>query len=166
MISGFISPNWKIEDFYNLNYKQATISKEYLYQYKQHGHNLEQIRIFNYFENNVMPISINYIKSNFSQYSHLTAAVNLMLPGDYLPHHGDLYERWKLYHNISDITQIFRGIVMLEDSSLGQILQIGDDTITNWLSGNWYGWYGNTTHAIYNFSKNKRYAIQITGMVV
>jgi len=164
--SGHIEPTWDSVDYHSLSYNTATINEKYLSQYKLAGHNVEQIHIFNYFEPNPMPSSMNYIKEQFNNLKFLSAAVNLMLPGQYLPHHRDLYERWMRVHNVTDIDNIYRAIVMLDDAELGQILQINSTTISNWQAGDWFAWTGTTSHAIYNFSSVPRYAIQVTGLVV
>jgi hypothetical protein len=161
--SGHIDPTWDLADYHILSYNIATINEKYLGRYKSAGHNVEQIQILNYFEPNPMPDSVAYIKEQFNDLKLLSAAVNLMLPGQYLPHHRDLYERWMRVHNVTDINNIYRAIVMLDDAEIGQILQIDSTTISNWHAGDWFAWAGTTSHAIYNFSNRSRYAIQITG---
>jgi hypothetical protein len=162
---GHIPPNWNLAEYYNLNYNQATINKLYLDRYVSCGHNSDQIKVWNYFEPNPMPSSTEYIKNQFKNLKFLSAAVNLMLPGQYLPHHSDLYERWMLFHNVTNIANVYRAIVMLDNSLPGQILQINTNTFDNWQAGDWFAWAGETSHAIYNFSTQNRYAIQLTGLI-
>jgi hypothetical protein len=163
--SGHITPNWNSTDYHKLNYNQATIHQLYLDRYVAAGHNCDQIKVWNYFEPNPMPKSINYIKQQFKNLKFLSSAVNLILPGQYLPHHSDLYERWMLFHNVTDIENVYRAIVMLDNSVSGQILQIDTNTIDHWQAGDWFAWTGKTSHAIYNFSTENRYAIQLTGLI-
>ena len=56
-------------------------------------------------------------------------------------------------------------MVMLEDSSPGQILQIKDIAHCTWKSGDCFYWKYDEIHAFYNFSMKDRYAIQVTGVI-
>ena len=58
---------------------------------------------------------------------------------------------------------IVRYIVMLEDSSPGQIIQLEKNCIGTWRAGDCFGWNYKDLHAFYNFSRKDRYAIQVTG---
>lgn len=160
---GNIEPTWCLDDFYHLKFNQDTVDDQYLNEFLDAGHNRDQMAIYNYFEPNPMPSSLQYIKSKFSYLKNLTAAINLVLPGQYLPCHSDLYARWKHVHNFYDSEKIKRIIVMLEDCEPGQILEINNIAYTSWKAGDWFSWTGTTKHAIYNMSLKKRYAVQITG---
>lgn len=162
---GRVSVNWDISEYFNLNYKQDTVATEYLDKFINAGHSIHHMMIYNCFESNPLPTSVNYIKSKFDFLSNTNAAVNLIRSGQYLPLHRDLYIKWKTLHNVKDINQIFRAIVMLEDNKQGQILQIDTNTIDIWQAGEWFSWVGSTEHAAYNFSLYDRYAIQITGLL-
>ena len=59
---------------------------------------------------------------------------------------------------------VIRCMVMLEDNSPGQILQIKDTAHSTWKSGDCFYWDYDEIHAFYNFSMKDRYAIQITGV--
>jgi hypothetical protein len=161
--TGHIVSTWNIAEYFNLKYNQDTVDDECLNNFLDAGHNRDQMCLFNYFEPNIMPPSVTYVKNHFSNLNNLTAAINLILPGQYMPYHRDLYHRWKHIHKHTDLKSIVRIIVMLEDSEVGQILQIDSDTIANWKAGDWFSWSGSTYHAIYNLSTRKRYAIQLTG---
>lgn len=162
MASGNIEPQWSVDEYRSLKYNQDTVDDQYLNQYLDAGHSRDQMTIYNYFEPNVMPSSVAYIKSKFN-YDNLTAAVNLIRPGQYLPRHSDIYARWKHIHNHTDIETIVRIIVMLEAAEPGQVLEVGSMTYSNWRAGDWFSWMGATPHAIYNMSLKDRYAIQLTG---
>lgn len=161
--SGHINPLWSINDYISLKYNQDTVDDLYLNDFLDAGHNRDQMCLFNYFEPNPMPLSIDYIKSQFLQLNNLTAAINLVKPGQYMPYHSDLYVRWKHIHKNSNIKTVVRIIVMLEDAEEGQILHIGKNLYTNWIAGDWYSWTDSTPHAIYNLSLKNRYAVQLTG---
>jgi hypothetical protein len=60
---------------------------------------------------------------------------------------------------------VIRCMVMLEDSSPGQILQIKDIAHCKWNAGDCFYWNHDEIHAFYNFGMKDRYAIQITGVL-
>jgi len=163
MMTGRIPIECDLSEFHNLDYKAATIDEIYLSKFIEAGHNYEQIQLFNYFEPNPMPKVVEEIKSHFSYLKHLTAAVNFVPPGNYLPLHADLYQRWREVFQVSDVNSVHRYIVMLGKSSPGQILQVGNRCYSTWEAGDYFGWTGSKEHAIYNFSLGYRYAIQLTG---
>lgn len=162
--SGKIPVQWNAEDFKTLDYKQDTIKTTYsLQQYIASGHNKDCIEIFNYFEPNPMPEGVEQTRAYFELlgYRNISIAVNLFKPGKYVPIHIDLYQRYKTFHALADET-VHRYILMLEDNSHGQILQIGNHCIGDWNAGNYFGWADEEHHAFYNFSMLPRYALQVT----
>lgn len=156
--------NVDISKFANLNYKKATIDQTYLGQYLSAGHNENQIVLYNYFEPSPMPSIVDDIKKYFSFLSPLSIAVNYCQPGQYLPLHSDLYKKWSEVFNVKNVADIKRYIVMLEDHVPGQMLAVGDMVYTAWRAGDYFGWQGQTQHAIYNLSLRDRYAVQVTGI--
>ena len=160
-----IDPQWNIQDYTNLKYNQDTVDDGYLNNFLDAGHNRDQMCLYNYFEPQVMPTSISYIKSKFNFLTNLTAAVNLVLPGQYMPLHRDLYARWRHIHKITGIDKIMRIIVMLEDNNRGQFQQIENNIYNDWKAGEWFSWVGDAEHAVYNFSTKNRYAVQLTGLL-
>lgn len=161
-----ITPKWNIEDFKNLQYCLTTYKGEgIINQYVEVGHNRSMISLYNYHEPNLMPdCVIDYIKPHFKFLNHVALAINYFKPGQYLPLHSDLYEKYVKVYKVN-LKNIVRIILMLEDSSPGQIIQIKDSCIGTWKSGDCFSWNGEDIHAFYNFSINDRYAIQITGVL-
>lgn len=160
---GQLKLNVNIAEFEKLNYNKATITKEFLTKFGVAGHNLNNMTIWNYFEPNPMPDVVQEVRKHFD-YEICSIAVNLMKPGDYLPLHSDRYERWMEVFGVSDNSKIKRHIVMLQDCVPGQMIQIRNNVYSNWSQGTYYGWQGEDQHAIYNFSTESRYALQITGL--
>lgn len=161
-----INPQWNIEDFKKLQYKKDVYKgSELLKCYIDHGHDPESLTLYNYFEPNPMPDSVeNYIRPRFSFLKNVTIAVNLFKVGKFVPQHNDRYDRYKNFFNLSSIDNIVRYIIMLENGEPGQILEIDDKCYTKWKAGDCFGWKNITKHAFYNFSLKDRYAIQITGV--
>ena len=163
-IKGKIKPKWNIEDFKNLQYKlnpDDDLSEEY----SSYGHNRNCMYIYNCFQDNIN-LDTSYIFNSFNFLNCISIAVNLFKPGNYIPLHSDKFEKYKKIHKLNDISKIIRIILMLEDNDPGQIIQINEEVIGRWNSGEWFGWTGNDTHAFYNFSKKDRYAIQISGLLI
>ena len=162
--SGNIEPKWNIEEFKALDYK-ADVHKDYdlIDLYEATGHYKPNMSLYNYFQPNPMPkVVYDYIVPHF----HLTnvgVAVNYFKPGQYLPVHTDLFERYIEVHGVK-YEDIVRIIVMLEDCSPGQISQVDQVTMGNWKAGDWFQWGAPDPHAFYNFSMQDRYGIQITGV--
>lgn len=161
-----IVPKWSIDDYKKLDYKlDKHKADEDNQRYIEAGHLPESLTLFNYFEPNPMPESIEYIKNHFTKLKNISVAVNLFKPGQYMPIHFDRFGTYKRINNLNKNSSICRYMVMLEDSEPGQMLQIGDSVYNNWHAGRVYGWCNNSLHTFYNLSTKNRYAVQITGQV-
>ncbi len=162
--TGFIEPKWNIEDYKKLNYKFDTHKdNDLLNDFAKQGHSKMHMTLWNYFQPNPMPESVdNYIVPAFSHLDHISVAINLFTPGQYLPMHTDLFGRYKQVNNLTD-EEITRVIIMLEDSSPGQVSQACGKTFGEWQAGFWIQWDSPDPHAVYNLSLENRYAIQLTG---
>lgn len=159
-----IDPQWNIEEYKNLNYKLDKHKEEQdNKRYIEAGHLPESLSLYNYFEPNTMPSSIEYIKSHFTQIKKISIAINLFKPGQYMPIHYDRFDAYKKINNIAKNVSICRYMVMLEDNQPGQMLQIGCTIYNKWSSGDVYGWCNKDLHSFYNLSLHNRYAVQITG---
>ena len=152
-----------LNDFKSLNYQKDYNLTQELENYIEAGHNKENIMINNYSEPNPMPAVVEKIKNFFPLLKNISVAVNLFHPGQYIPLHSDLYEKYIKLHNIQNIDNICRIIIMLHDGYPGQILQIQNNFYSDWKQGDSFIWYGGTSHAFYNLGKHDRYAIQLTG---
>ena len=165
MISN-IKPNWNVEDFKTLKYNLSTHKDEEVRnQYISSGHDPHWLSVYNYHEPNPMPDVVHsYIKPHFSDFTNVCMAVNYFKPGQYLPLHVDVFGRYIEIEKVYP-TKIVRHMVMLEDNYPGQILQIKNKCISDWKSGDCFGWNYDDPHAFYNFSMHDRYAIQVTGVI-
>jgi hypothetical protein len=77
--------------------------------------------------------------------------------------HIDKYGFYANHHSISDLDQIYRYVIFLEDSSPGHILQVNDQILIKWNQGQCVGWQNNTEHLAANLGLEDRYTLQITG---
>lgn len=101
------------------------------------------------------------------QFSWLTGhefAITKLSPGDILPLHRDLYRSYRSRHDVT-VDQIQRIIVFLQDWQSGHLLQIGDQMIVHWQSGDWVSWIGHDAHLAANLGPHDRYTLQITGAI-
>lgn len=159
-----IPPNWSIDEYKALDFKlDKHKNEEDNQRYIKAGHSKNALTLYNCFEPNPMPSSIEYIKTFFPQLLHVSVAVNLMRPGQYIPIHYDRYDAYKKYHGLTKDCRIARYLVMLEDSQPGQMLHVNNVIYNIWTAGGVFGWYNNDIHTFYNLSTKDRYAVQITG---
>jgi len=162
-----ISPSWNINEFRDLEFNLAFHKDQKLIQeYLDLGYSEHSLSLYNYFEPNKMPSSVeSYIKPYFNFLENVSVAINLFRPGQFIPYHSDLYQRYCEVNQITDINSLMRCILMLEDGKPGQILEIENQAVVSWKAGDWFFWKGAEKHAFYNFSKSDRYAIQVTGVI-
>lgn len=159
-----IEPKWNIDDYKALNFKLDKHKNEDDNQrYINAGHPKDALTLYNYFQPNPMPDSIEHITKYFTKLSNISVAVNLMRPGQYIPIHYDRYDAYKKYHGLGNNCGIARYLVMLEDSQPGQMLNVNNIVYNNWKAGGVFGWYNNDIHTFYNLSTKDRYAVQVTG---
>ena len=165
MISqGHIDPKWDIEQFKQLDYTFDTHKDDALLnEFASHGHSKMYMTLYNYFQPKPFPPVVHDYIASFFDLDHISVAINLFKPGQYLPVHSDLYGKYKSFHKLKDET-IVRAVIMLEDSVPGQISQAGDVTLGTWSAGDWISWENDDPHAVYNMSTKNRYAIQLTGV--
>ena len=161
-----IDPKWNISDFKSLKYVLSSHRDEELVEdYVRSGHNREKMSMHKYHLPNKMPACIDeYILPKFNFLNNAAPAINYFKPGQYLPLHIDLFGRYAEIYD-ADPKNIIRCMVMLEDSSPGQILQVKDTAYCKWKSGDCFYWNYNDLHAFYNLSRKDRYAVQITGVL-
>ena len=159
-----IEPVWNMERYRALDYKlDHHKDKDLTQKYLDAGHSADAMTLYNYFEPNPMPPSIEYICSYFTELEKISVAVNLFKPGQYLPVHVDLYDAYKKLHRLTNEI-IYRYIIMLEDGVDGQMSVIGNDVHTMWEAGDVFGWKECDKHTFINLSTEDRYAVQLTGV--
>lgn len=162
---GHIEPFWKLSDIESVNFKKDFHKDQNLIKrYAQAGHSINHMCLYNYFEPNPMPVNTKIFYELFPWLDCLSVAINKFSPGQYLPLHHDLYEKYINLYSIKDIKQIVRIMVMIEDGYPGQISQVKGFLWHNWKAGDWISWSGSDQHAVFNFSLHDRYAWQLTGV--
>jgi len=84
------------------------------------------------------------------------------LPGNMLPVHIDGYEGWQQFYQTEEIPKRFS--VLVNDWSWGQFLQVHDNVITNWHSGDTYVIGENVWHCSGNAGILPKVTLTITGL--
>ena len=117
-----------------------------------------------YFLPNKMPEFVDKILTNdlFKNYKIKTPGFHRLRPGMILPLHKDPYTMFRKIYNIDLPDNIVRYIIFLEQSKKGHMLQIEDEVITNYDSGDCFFWKGETEHAAFNLGTEDRFTLQIT----
>jgi len=165
MIETFhIKPKWKTSDFYNLDYFLTTHKDQNLIDlYEKSGHSKDHMTLYNCHQPSFIPDCVfDYVIPQFNFLTNIAVAINYFKPGQYLPIHTDIFEKYIKVYSVK-IEKIIRYVVMLDKGISGQMLQIENNFYTNWNSGDCFGWDYSEKHAFYNLSLEDRYAVQITG---
>ena len=85
-----------------------------------------------------------------------------LTPACSLVWHYDTYATFVKHNNITDVSEVRRTAVMLEDWSIGQIIQIGNSFLHQWKKGDTFSWKGDTWHGAANFGYQDLVLMQIT----
>jgi hypothetical protein len=87
-----------------------------------------------------------------------------MMPGTILPTHQDLYKKYvELFDLGGKERTIYRAVIFLEDWQPGHYLEVMDQPVVKWRSGDVVEWCYDTPHMAANMGSNPRYTLQITG---
>lgn len=105
------------------------------------------------------------IINQFPSLNNIGICFHVLTPGNYLPQHQDKYNFYIKKFNISDINNIQRTVVFLEDSKPGHLLVVDDKVYSSWKAGESVSWRGATPHSAINLGIEARYTLQITGVV-
>lgn len=103
---------------------------------------------------------IDYIGLNLAGSSYYR-----MKPGKILPYHRDTYIRYINHNKITNLKQIHRAIIFLEEWKPGHIFEIDGFPINNYKAGTFVMWQYDTLHLAANIGLHDRYTLQITGVV-
>jgi hypothetical protein len=97
--------------------------------------------------------------------NHFSWSVYRMTPGTVLPEHRDTYRRFREVYNVTDIDEIVRCVVFLEDWQSGHYFEIDRQPIVSWIKGHCVCWKGDVPHMAANLGETNRYTLQITGTI-
>lgn len=108
---------------------------------------------------------LDIFEKEFDWLDNKSYAVLKMVPGSILPLHRDRYSYFSQQNNITDLDQIVRVIVFLEDQKIGHILQIENQEVNAWRAGDYVYWHGKKMHMAANLGNEDRFTLQITGII-
>ena len=159
--------NKTLTKFWNDFYKNVTYEQSYfrdedqVLKWKSAGHTIE---------NTIIHINqtagIDYalkLSQYFPELTNIEIGLHKIVPGHYLPLHRDKYSFYRKKYNISNINNVVRYVVFLEDSKPGHYLVVNDTVYSSWKAGDAVGWIGDTIHSAINLGSEDRYTLQITG---
>lgn len=91
--------------------------------------------------------------------------LNFMMipPGMTIPWHRDTYSYYINTTKIplEDSTQVHRSVIMMQDWTVGQVIQIEDTVLTKWNAGYTYTWPHNAWHGAANFGPDPMIFMQV-----
>lgn len=111
----------------------------------------------------VLSDGLMHILKDFLDKQHYYNFLKLT-PGNNLVWHRDTYATFVKFMQSTDedFDKIRRTVVILEDWSAGQVIQIGNNVISHWQAGDFYTWVGDTWHGAANFGFDDFVCMQIT----
>jgi hypothetical protein len=159
---GTVPVFWKPSDYLDVEW--------YRHQDKTHGFTTNHKNYAIYGENlgvfipKTLPKVFESI-SEFFDLKELVYSLSKYEPGMLLPWHFDNYPTYSRNKNVSDISQIVRVMVFLQDSEPGHQLWL-EDNFCYGPAGSWFSWEGQTNHMAANLSETDRHVLQITGIKI
>jgi hypothetical protein len=178
MSKGYIDPNWdkEYEDFCwietfmtdeipkdDIWNTSATVTKLKLEDY------YKKIKISKECTKHYMSLKPTLslgLSSILQEFKGTTSHYNFLklTPGHNLVWHYDSYSTFIRYNSVKDnqIKDINRTIIMMEDWTFGQIIQVGNTIATHWNKGDTYTWRGDQWHGVANFGFSDFVIMQVT----
>ena len=106
----------------------------------------------------------NFLNEQFNWLDQKSYSVQKLKPSMVLPLHKDRYGFFSKTNKITNIENIVRIIVFLEDWQSGPISEVDNRVNFDYKAGDWISWTGSTTHLAGNLGHTDRYTLQITGI--
>lgn len=85
-----------------------------------------------------------------------------MLTGNVIPMHKDVYTFYKKMYKLENSLSVWRTIVFLDEWKPGHLFAIENETLTQWVAGEYVSWNNDTYHMAANLGNDPRYTLQIT----
>ena len=156
---------WDIEEVINLNWEfiEGYGVNEGFSQYTD-SHYKNTLHNYKYFLPNPMPKFVDEIIKLpiFNKWKVVLPGFTLLKSGMVLPLHFDTYTKFKEMYNVTNINEISRFIIFLEDSKLGHMIELEDQVYKHWDSQDYVTIVGQQLHGAYNLGIENRYTLQVT----
>jgi len=158
---GTIPVVWKPQDYIDSGW--------YIHPDKSHGFTTDDVNYKIYGDNLgvYIPTTLNPVFENtfkFFNLKELVFSLSMYAPGMILPWHKDNYPTYRRNKKIADPESVVRIMVFLEDAKPGHQLWI-EDKFCYGVAGSWYAWQGRKKHMACNVGEEKRYVLQLTGLL-
>jgi hypothetical protein len=151
-------------DFKNYTYEYELFRDDaQLDRWRSAGHTIENTKIG--IKQILDTSEFNDIKLQFPHLTHIGICFHVLKPGNYLPEHQDRYGFYASKFNVSDLNQIERTVVFLEDHKSGHFLTVGKEVFSNWSAGDSVSWRGTIPHSAINLGLEHRFTLQVTGIL-
>lgn len=105
----------------------------------------------------------DFFNNKFCSLDNLSYSIQKLQPGMLLPWHTDAYSFFCKNNKITNLDNVVRVIVFLEDWQKGHISEVDNQVNTKYKAGDWISWRGTTPHLAANLGHSDRYTLQITG---
>jgi hypothetical protein len=134
------------------------VDPEDIYRYTSDGMNV-------YLSRDINDNFKNFLNAQFNWVDQKSYSVQKIKPSMVLPLHKDRYGFFSKANNITDIENILRIIIFLEDWQSGHISEVNNKININYKAGDWISWTGSTVHLAANLGHTDRYTLQLTGIL-
>jgi len=157
---GNITVYWK-DEYKHFSYEKQPLMDSELSAWREQGYYNQSFSGYMYSSRNVMPewtiraakdIGLN--NPGFTFYKMTTL--------DIMPLHSDHYNTYTRLFGINKF-DVWRAVVFLEDWKSGHYFEIDNQSIVNWVAGDFVIWNNDVPHAASNIGIEDRYTLQITG---
>lgn len=173
------NPSWTKKDYSNFTWKETFMIDEVPQKdrwdtfatkhklaseelYKEWGISKENTKHYMC----IRPELSRQLGSMLDDYSNKRHNYNFLklTPGNQIVWHFDTYATFVKFNNIdqSQIKDVCRTAVMLDDWDRGQMLQVGNEIYTHWKKGDTYTWKSDVWHGMCNFGPSDCVIAQIT----
>jgi hypothetical protein len=160
-IKGHIDKFWN-DEFKNFNYvKQPITDVEKNIWISQGYTGVKSFTGSMYDSRNPMPLWISKFDNLFGL-KNQTYTFYKMSTLEIMPLHNDHFSTYVKLFN-SELENVHRVVVMLEDWKSGHYLEVDKVGIINWSAGDYVIWNHDCQHAASNIGIEDRYTLQITG---
>jgi len=132
----------------------------------KHGYNEHNSKYTQWIDNrDKLPKEFDELK-NICGLDYVTIACFKQDPGNTNPWHSDKFGGVKKKINLNDVNvkKVRRYLLFLEDWHWGHIIQIGNNILSHWKSGDMYTWNQGMYHLSANCGISPKWTCQITGL--
>lgn len=160
MIQGHIEPDWT-DAYKQFEYTRQPIKQSEIDIWREWGYNHNEFSGVMYGGKNPMPDWVYRVAEH----------LGLQNPGfvfykmscmEVMPNHEDHFETYCRVFGV-ERSDVYRGLVMLEDWKSGHYLEMAGKAYVNWSAGDYYVWSSDVIHAASNIGPEPRWTLQITG---